>query len=162
MTREKPYCYEHPRPALTTDAVVFGYERDSQELSILLVERKKEPYQGKYAFPGGFVDPEEKVEDACHRELKEETGIELGKLKEFGVFSDPERDPRGRVISIAFLGLVDRSDHQPQGGDDASSADWAPLDELDPSTLAFDHEQMLERAIQELNLLLDQKSSSSG
>ena len=104
-------------PALTTDCVVFdarGY--------VLLIRRKHEPFKGSYALPGGFVDVGETVEDGCRRELKEETGLEVGALQLVGVYSDPDRDPRGHTCSIAYLARVGRA--EPQAGDDAAAAEW--------------------------------------
>ncbi len=159
MADERPYCYEHPRPALTTDAVIFGFDRDEERLYVLMVRRKAPPFEGHYAFPGGFVAPDETVEEACYRELREETGVEAGQLKEIGVFSDPERDPRGRVVSVAFFGLVEKADHSPQGGDDAASAEWILPESLEED-LAFDHSLMLQRGMEELNILVGNPSSS--
>jgi 8-oxo-dGTP diphosphatase len=121
-------------PALTTDCVVFderGY--------VLLIRRKHDPFKGSYALPGGFVDAGECVEDACRRELKEETGLEVGALRLIGVYSDPNRDPRGHTCSIAYLARVSRA--EPQAGDDAASAGWVA--DWRAEALAFDHAQIL-------------------
>jgi 8-oxo-dGTP diphosphatase len=88
-------------PALTADCVVF----DSQD-RVLLIRRGRPPFEGDYALPGGFVEVGETVEDACRRELKEETGIEVRELKLVGVYSDPKRDPRGHTCSVAYLAQV--------------------------------------------------------
>ncbi len=153
MDEERPYCYEHPRPALTADAVIFGFDRNEERLFVLMVRRKNPPYKDHYAFPGGFVGPEETVEDACHRELREESGIEVGQLKEVGVFSDPDRDPRGRIITVAFFGLVDKAEQRPSGGDDAAFAEWVLPESLEEE-LAFDHATILQRGMEELNILV--------
>ena len=121
-------------PALTTDCVVFderGY--------VLLIRRKHEPFKGAYALPGGFVDVGETVENACRRELKEETGLEVGALQLVGVYSDPNRDPRGHTCSIAYLARVGHA--EPQAGDDAAAAEWVA--NWRSQTLAFDHAQIL-------------------
>ncbi len=121
-------------PALTTDCVVFdarGY--------VLLIRRKHEPFRGAYALPGGFVDVGETVEDACRRELKEETGLDVGALRLIGVYSDPNRDPRGHTCSIAYLARVDRA--EVQAGDDAAAAEWVA--DWRAETLAFDHAKIL-------------------
>jgi 8-oxo-dGTP diphosphatase len=159
MAQEASYCYEHPRPAVTADAVIFGFDREAERLFVLMIRRKNPPYRGHYAFPGGFVEPDETVEDACRRELKEETGIEADRLKEIGVFSEPDRDPRGRIISFAFFGLVDKSEKTPSGKDDAASAEWVLPEGLEEE-LAFDHGEMLQRGMEELDLLLKKEESS--
>ncbi|MFB6259066.1 MAG: NUDIX domain-containing protein [Flavobacteriales bacterium] len=154
MANEKPYCYEHPRPALTADAVIFGFDRQEERLYVLMVRRGVPPYEGQYAFPGGFVGSEETVEEACHRELREETGIEVERLKEVGVFSDPQRDPRGRIVSVAFFGLIEKAEQEPKGSDDAASAEWVLPENLEEE-LAFDHGEMLQRGMEELDILIE-------
>jgi 8-oxo-dGTP diphosphatase len=121
-------------PALTTDCVVFdkrGY--------VLLIRRKHDPFMGSFALPGGFVEVGERVEEACRRELKEETGLDVGALRLIGVYSDPNRDPRGHTCSIAYLAHVDRA--EPRAGDDAASAEWVA--DWRAEVLAFDHAQIL-------------------
>jgi 8-oxo-dGTP diphosphatase len=123
-----------PTPALTTDCCVFderGY--------VLLIRRKNEPFKGSYALPGGFVDVGERVEDGCRRELKEETGLEVGALRLVGVYSDPKRDPRGHTCAVAYLARVGRA--EPQAGDDAAAVEWVA--DWRAETLAFDHTQIL-------------------
>ncbi len=131
------FSYEYARPALTTDSIVFGF--DGSELKILLIERGIEPYKGCWALPGGFVKIEETVEVGAKRELAEETGLKNIYLEQIQVFSDIDRDPRERVVTVAFLGIVKLE--EVQAGDDASKAQWFGLDEI-PS-LAFDHEKIL-------------------
>ena len=121
-------------PALTTDCVVFdarGY--------VLLIRRKHDPFRGCYALPGGFVDVGETVEAACRRELKEETGLAVGALRLIGVYSDPDRDPRGHTCSVAYLASIDRADVL--AGDDAAAAEWVA--DWRSQTVAFDHAQIL-------------------
>ncbi|MDP4226660.1 MAG: NUDIX hydrolase, partial [Bacteroidota bacterium] len=100
-----PYSYKYPRPSVTVDCVILsGNGRDSK---ILLVLRGHEPFQGRWAFPGGYMEVAETLEAAAKRELKEETGVAVKHLEQIRVFDDPHRDPRGRTLSIAFLGFVD-------------------------------------------------------
>lgn len=141
---EQMYKYRYPHPAVTTDCVVFGV--DGKKLSILLIERGNDPYKGYWAFPGGFLNMDENAEQGALRELEEETGLRLTQVKEFGTFSDIDRDPRERVISIAFYAITDKVDVK--GGDDAAIAQWFALDEV--PRLAFDHELMLRNARQTL------------
>lgn len=141
------YTYEYPRPSVTTDCVIFGYDV-KEGLSVLLIERGIEPFKGSWAFPGGFLKMDETTEAGALRELKEETefDVEKGFLEQLGCFSDVERDPRGRVITIAYYALVHKSDVK--GGDDANAAKWFPITEI-PS-LAFDHEKILRVALKRL------------
>lgn len=141
---EQLFTYKYPHPAVTTDCVVFGI--DGSKLKVLLIERGNEPYKGYWAFPGGFLNMDENAEQGALRELEEETGLRLSHVKEFGSFSDVDRDPRERVISIAFFALTEKSDVQ--GGDDAAKAQWFALDDL--PRLAFDHDLMLKKALQKL------------
>lgn len=110
---------------------------------VLLVRRKHPPHVGGYALPGGFVDIGESVEDACRRELMEETGIKAGRLRLVGVYSDPERDPRGHSVAIAFLTRVGSG--RPVAGDDAADAAW--VDDWRAQDLAFDHREIIEDAM---------------
>lgn len=141
------YTYEYPRPALTVDCVIFGKE-ESQELKVLLIQRGGEPFKGKWAFPGGFVNENEAVEQAAQRELIEETHLENNDLIQFGVFSEPGRDPRGWVVSIAFCTLVNIKDTVIQADDDADDARWVPLTQI--TEMAFDHKKILEQALETL------------
>ncbi len=121
-------------PALTTDCVVFDASGQ-----VLLIRRKNPPFQGSYALPGGFVDVGERVEDACRRELSEETGLKVGEIRLIGVYSDPGRDPRGHTCSVAYLTRVGRAD--PTAGDDAASAEW--VKDWRSQSLAFDHAKII-------------------
>lgn len=141
---EQMYTYKYPHPAVTTDCVVFGM--DGAKLKTLLIERGNEPYKGCWAFPGGFLDMDENASQGALRELEEETGLKLEHVKEFGTFSEVNRDPRERVISIAFYALTEIMNVK--GGDDAAKAQWFALDEVPP--LAFDHDLMLKKALQQL------------
>lgn len=136
------YVYEYPRPAMTADNVIFGF--GGNKLQILLVERGIEPFKGSWALPGGFLRMSETIEECARRELREETNVHDVYLEQFHVFSDPRRDPRGRVVTVAFIALVRPSDHAVIGGDDASNAMWFDVDMLPP--LAFDHLQIIDKA----------------
>lgn len=141
---ELEYHYKYPHPAVTTDCVVFGY--DDKNIKVLLIERGYEPYKGKWAFPGGFLGINETAEDGALRELREETGLEPVAIRQFYTFSSIGRDPRERVISIAYYTFVHIQNVE--GGDDAVNARWFGLDNI-PS-LAFDHNEMLLRALSAL------------
>ena len=139
------YVYKYPHPAVTTDCVIFGYDHQDG-LSLLLVKRGVEPYKDHWAFPGGFMRMDEDAETGARRELKEETGLETSYVEQFGCFSDVNRDPRERVITIAYYALVKKSDVK--GADDAAEAHWFPIDNV-PS-LAFDHDRILRVALKTL------------
>jgi 8-oxo-dGTP diphosphatase len=121
-------------PLLTADCVVFDAKG-----RVLLVRRKHPPFQGHYALPGGFVEIGETVEDACRRELLEETGAKAGTLRLVGVYSDPRRDPRGHTCSVVFLTRVRQA--KPTAGDDAAAAEW--VEDWSKIDLAFDHAKIL-------------------
>ena len=141
---EKKYCYKYPHPAVTTDCVIFGF--DDRELQVLLIERGIEPFKGKWAFPGGFLKMDETAREGALRELKEETGLENAYIEQFNTYSDPWRDPRERVITIAHYALV--RIQEVKGGDDAAKAQWFPIDKV--PQLAFDHDKILRDAMRKL------------
>lgn len=141
---EMKYCYKYPHPSVTTDCVIFGF--DGNQLQVLLIERGIEPYKGRWAFPGGFLNMEESAEEGALRELKEETGLTGAYIEQFHTFTDPNRDPRERVITIAYYALV--RIQEVKGGDDAAKAQWFALDEV--PQLAFDHDLILRRALKRL------------
>lgn len=141
---EGSYTYKYPRPSVTTDCVIFGY--DGKELKVLLIERGIPPFQGMWAFPGGYLQMDEDAIEGAKRELKEETGLEDAYIEQFRTFSAVNRDPRGRVITIAHLALVKIS--EVKGGDDAAKAEWFPLQGL--PQLAFDHDMILREALKAL------------
>lgn len=132
---------------VTVDAIVFGYNRD-QGISVLLIKRKIEPFLNEWALPGGFVHDEETLEDAVERELKEEAGISINYLEQLFTFGNPQRDPRARIISVAYFGLVKSSDFSLFASTDASEAQWFNIYEL--PQLAFDHANIVEIAIKRL------------
>lgn len=143
---ENLYTYKYPRPSVATDIVVFGY--DGKNLNLLLIERGGEPYKGSWALPGGFLQMDETVEEGALRELNEETNISNIYLEQFHVFSAVDRDPRDRVLSVAFFALVRKSDYNVLGRDDAIRAEWFNISELPP--LAFDHAEIVDMAIENL------------
>ena len=141
---EKRFCYRYPHPAVTTDCVIFGF--DGVRIKVLLIERGVEPFKGKWALPGGFMRIDEGADECAHRELEEETGLKNAAVEQFYTFSDVNRDPRERVITIAYYALVRLS--EVKGDDDAASARWFAMDEV-PS-LAFDHDRILRMAANRL------------
>lgn len=141
-----PHSYEFPRPALTVDCVVFGF--DGAGLQVLLIKRGIEPFLGAWALPGGFVRMEEDLESAARRELEEETSLRDVFLEQLYTFGSPERDPRGRVVSVAWYALVRPDQHPAKGDTDASEAAWFPADAL--PALAFDHDAILAIALERL------------
>ena len=131
---------------LSVDAVVFGYE--SGTISVLLIKRKYEPFKGKWAIPGGFVSENESLEEAVERELKEETGIEINYLEQLYTFGNPKRDPRSRVVSVAYFGLIKPSAFKIFASTDAEEVQWFKITEL--PELSFDHDEILKLAITRL------------
>ncbi|MCR5313592.1 MAG: NUDIX hydrolase [Bacteroidaceae bacterium] len=136
------YQYKYPHAALTTDAVVFAFKNN--KLHVLLIERGNEPCKGKWAFPGGFLEMDETLEEGCKRELLEETGVDDIHVEELKSFSTVDRDPRERVVTVAFLAFIRHQDVHVVAGDDAAKAKWFAVDEL--PKLAFDHEEILREA----------------
>ena len=131
---------------LTVDAVVFGYEEGN--ISVLLIQRKYEPFKGKWAIPGGFVLNHESLEEAVERELHEETGVQINYLEQLYTFGAKDRDPRGRVVSVAYFGLVRPDAFHIAASTDAEKAQWFNIKEL--PELSFDHQAILDMAIQRL------------
>lgn len=138
---EQNFCYKYPHPAVTADCVIFGF--DGVGIKVLLIQRGIEPYKGKWAFPGGFMQIDETIEECAKRELEEETGLKASSVEQFHTFSDVNRDPRERVITVAHYALVRLE--EVKGGDDARSAQWFAMNEI-PS-LAFDHDRILRIAV---------------
>ena len=141
------YTYKYPRAALTVDCVVFGL--DEQDLKVMLIQRDLPPFEGRWALPGGFVRLDETLEDAALRELQEETGLEKVYLEQLCTMGDIDRDPRERVVTVAYYALVKLSDHRVQAATDARAAAWFAVDDL-PS-LAFDHDRILTMAHERLS-----------
>lgn len=151
-----PYTYPYPRPSVTVDPVILGFdvEEETPVLRVLLIKRGDEPYKGMWAIPGGFVETSdsdgqgESIDEAARRELEEETGIKVAYLEQLYTFGTPGRDPRGRVITVAYLALVRQQDYKVTAGSDAAEAQWfAVEDALDHGKLAFDHRDILTLAL---------------
>lgn len=143
-----PFTYTHPRPAIAVDSVVFQHK--DQSLSILLIQRKNQPFADQWALPGGFMDIEETSAAAAIRELREETGLNIGKLDVLGVYDAIDRDPRTRVVSIAYFGIYEpKIKPALRASDDAKALKWFHIDKL--PALAFDHEIIIGNAIQRIN-----------
>ncbi len=138
------YQYEHP--AVTVDCVVFGL--DEGELKLMLIQRANDPFQGVWALPGGFIKMSESLEESALRELKEETGVSNVYLEQMRTYGDVGRDPRERVISVAFFALVNLYDHEVKADTDASEAAWFEVSDL--PALAFDHQKIVDDAIRHL------------
>lgn len=145
--------YEYPHPAVTVDCVVFGL--DGENLKILLIERGMDPFQGSWALPGGFIEMDEDLEVSARRELQEETGVKNLYLEQLHTFGKPGRDPRERVITIAYFAIVNLFDHPAKAGTDASKAEWFSVEKL-PS-LAFDHKKIFKMALERLQSKLRYK-----
>jgi len=146
MQKEKLFCYKYPRPSYTADCMIFN--NFSENFHILLIKRRNEPYRNLWALPGGFVEPDELGMDAAKRELFEETGLENNSLKEFHVYDKPGRDPRGRTVTVVFYSFVAEETLLIKAGDDAKEVKWFSLKHL--PTLAFDHNEIIDRALLEL------------
>lgn len=145
------HCYDYPRPALTTDIVVFTLRE--QQLQLLLIRRANPPHAGMWALPGGFLDMDEAIDRCAQRELEEETGISGVYLEQLYTFGAPQRDPRGRVISVAYYALV--PEHRlprPRAASDAAEVAWFPVNAL--PKLAFDHGDIITLAQQRLTAKL--------
>jgi 8-oxo-dGTP diphosphatase len=135
---KKKFTYDYPRPAVTVDIVIVTREKKPR---VMLIRRKHPPFVGMWAIPGGFVEMDETLEAAARRELFEETCVRTAKLEQLQTFGDPGRDPRGRVISVAFLAQVDPRKLKPRAADDAAEVGWHELSR--PPRLAFDHAKIL-------------------
>ena len=136
------YTYKYPHPAVTADCIVFTCQNEKTQ--VLLIKRGSEPCKDMWALPGGFMNIDESAEEAAIRELKEETGIDVKEVTQVGAYSKVDRDPRERVITIAFYTVIDNP-VKAVGQDDAKQAEWFTLDNL--PTLAFDHSEILSAAI---------------
>jgi 8-oxo-dGTP diphosphatase len=148
------YTYEYPRPAVTVDIILFTFH--ASDLKVLLIQRKGEPFQGKWALPGGFVEMDEDLHEAALRELAEETNVTDVYLEQLYTFGEPHRDPRTRVITVAYFALLSADQSAQlnvQGNSDAADARWWSIYQL--PELAFDHAPILQYALQRLRWKLE-------
>jgi len=141
-----PFTYQYPHPAVTVDIIIFALHEE--DLKVLLIQRKAEPFRECWAIPGGFVEITEDLETAARRELWEETGVKNVFLEQLYTFGAPKRDPRERIISVAYYSLVRLSQHTIRAASDALNACWYPIHNL--PTLAFDHQGIMDIAIKRL------------
>ena len=147
MAKKGKYVYDWPRPMVTVDAAVFGFFRGKAKL--LLIRRKNEPFKGRWALPGGFVGIDEELEAAAERELAEETGLVNVALEQMHTFGGCGRDPRGRQITIVFMGVASKPRRKLKAGDDAAEVQWFDIEKL-PGNMAFDHDEVVKFAIEKL------------
>lgn len=140
------YTYKYPHPAVTTDCIVFGF--DGTKLNLLLINRGIEPYKGSWALPGGFMKIDETAEQGAMRELQEETGVRDIYIEQLQTFTAVDRDPRERVMTIAFMAFVRQEKYEVIAGDDAAKAQWFPVNSL--PQLAFDHKEIITLALDKL------------
>jgi 8-oxo-dGTP diphosphatase len=145
------YTYEYPHPAVTTDIVIFTIREE--QLKLLLIKRGGAPFKGKWALPGGFVGPDEDLEESAMRELEEETGVSGVYLEQLYTFGKPNRDPRERVITVAYYALIPSDRLQLRAATDAEAVGWFAMDDLPP--LAFDHKEIVAMAHKRLVAKLD-------
>lgn len=141
-----PFSYEYARAATAVDCVVFGF--DDGELKVLLIQRALDPFAGGWALPGGFVRLDETLDAAARRELAEEAGLAEVYLEQLYTFGTVDRDPRERVISVAYYALVSLAGHPPRAATDAKAAAWFAVADL--PTLAFDHDRIVAAAVDRL------------
>lgn len=146
MAERGNYVYKWPRPMVTADAAVFAFFDGKPRL--LLIQRKRDPYQGRWALPGGFVEIDEDLPAAVARELAEETGLQGVALEQLRAFGRPGRDPRGRTITVAYFGIAETGWDRVQAADDAEHVRWCDIENLPP--MAFDHDEIVGYAIERL------------
>ncbi|HDQ71178.1 MAG TPA: NUDIX hydrolase [Chloroflexi bacterium] len=142
---------DYERPSVTTDVVIFTLQ--DEDLQVLLIRRKHPPFEGMWATPGGFVNVDESLEEAALRELEEETGVRDVYLEQLYTFGAVDRDPRGRVITVAYFALIPAPDIDPRAGSDAAETRWWSIYDLPP--LAFDHDAILSYALERLRYKLE-------
>lgn len=142
--KQMSYTYDYPHFALTVDAVIFS--KSDEGLTVLLIRRAQEPFKDCWAFPGGYVNIDEVIDNAVYRELKEETSISTVSLTRFDIFDAIDRDPRERTVSVVYYGFVDGSNLPIKAGDDAKNAKWFPVNAL--PELAFDHAEILKKILE--------------
>ena len=154
----KPFCYDYPHPAVTTDIALFTIREE--RLAVLLIRRRAAPFQGCWALPGGFVEMNECLEDCALRELAEETGVTGVYLEQLYTFGKPDRDPRERIISVTYYALAPSEILSPVAGSDAAEVAWFAMDAL--PELAFDHREVIALAQQRLRAKLDYSTVAFG
>jgi 8-oxo-dGTP diphosphatase len=137
------FCYQYPHPAVTTDIVIFTIQ--NQQLDVLLVRRRNEPFKDQWALPGGFVDIDEDLEACAKRELYEETNLSNVYLEQLYTFGQHDRDPRERIITVAYYALIPMDKLKPKAGSDASEVNWFSVNRL--PTLGFDHDLIINKAL---------------
>ena len=142
----------YDRPSVTVDVVIFTL--NNRELHVLLVQRKRWPHEGRWALPGGFINMDESLEQSARRELEEETGIRDIYLEQLYTFGEPKRDPRTRVISVAYIALVSADTQTLRVSEESTDVRWYPVRRL-PSPLAFDHDLILDTALERLRSKLE-------
>jgi 8-oxo-dGTP diphosphatase len=140
------FTYDYPRPAVTVDTIVFC--REETCLFVALIQRAEPPFKGAWAFPGGFVDMDESLQEAAERELEEETGLSGIRLGQFYTYGDVHRDPRHRTITVVYIGFATETLPPLRAGDDAGEAAWFAVGDL--PDLAFDHSEILRQAIDKI------------
>jgi len=145
------YSYDYPHPAVSTDIVIFTLQ--DKQLKVLLIQRAYDPYRGHWSLPGGFVEIDEDLDSAALRELEEETGVSGVYLEQLYTFGQPDRDPRERVISVAYYALVPADRIHIRAASDAKSVAWFACNQL--PELAFDHAQIIETARKRLAAKMD-------
>ncbi len=143
------YSYEYPHPAVTVDVAVFSHQANHYRL--LLIKRADPPEKDKWALPGGFVDIDEDLETAVHRELQEETGISGIEIEQLHTFGAPDRDPRERIITVVYTALV-HDEMQANAASDAAEAEWFDINAL--PELAFDHDEIIRLACEKIEAKL--------
>jgi 8-oxo-dGTP diphosphatase len=144
MSKKGKYVYEWPRPMVSVDAAVFTFSGKRGKL--LLINRGNEPFKGQWALPGGYIEIDEELEDAVVRELQEETGLSNVPMEQMRTFGKCGRDPRGRQITVVFMGVATKEQTKAKPGDDAAKAKWFDIEKL-PKDLAFDHNEVTKFAI---------------
>ncbi len=139
------YCYDYPRPSVTVDVVLL---MDAPHPQVLLIRRKNPPFKDLWALPGGFLEMDETLKESALRELHEETGISDVQLTQVRTFGHPDRDPRGRVITVAYVGIIKSEQQKAVAGSDASEVTWFSTSGL--PQLAFDHSEIIKKALEGL------------
>ena len=144
---------EYKNPALTTDVILFSYDEEEKDFKVLLIKRKNEPFQDKWAIPGGFVEYDEELDTGAKRELEEETNVKIVNFEQLGTFGRPGRDPRGRTVSVVYYACVNPLKLNIKAQDDAQDAQWFSIKKL--PDLAFDHAEIMSCALENLRMKIE-------